>query len=317
MANLGTVTGNNNNSFKFYTGVVNFKVLACNPTESEYKKITGKDMPFALNTVGERDGVKTITLNFLLYNENDFGYPNYMWHRISLTNTLVEGKESGKYQVADDFGRTAWVKPEEFASKAVLLEKKDGGTYQANIDKNYHRIRRNEDILVNFLRTLLNKANVQKWNPETKRFEGYIDDTTKALFALENIEDYFKGDVSELNEVIKVANSLNKEIGVLVGVRQYINQNGEFKTQQVTFANGYASSTEVNNTNKPEERKYYEIRNALMQFNTSPKASEFTYEAITGLKEVNTKIPQNSVYDVETGTATPMASQDTSEELPF
>jgi hypothetical protein len=126
-----------------------------------------------------------------------------------LTKKQRVGANSGKIQVIDKYGRTAWATKEDIASKAIP-QYTNG---PANIDKDYRPACDGEESLVEFL---INWLNIPSPNNYINGKWVMKEDTSDSEVSL-NLGDLFKGNVKEIAELIKLA--ANYAVKAAVGIR--------------------------------------------------------------------------------------------------
>ena len=194
-----TNTGNSGGGFKRYVGVGAVKVLAVNPTMAEWNEITGGNMqkePEYVTTNNE--GIKQARVTILCETDpkRTIGdiqaiIPVTFW----LRKAPIQGSQSGKYQVIDKYGRTAWATKEDIEAKRIP-QYTNG---PANIDADYRRIVQGEEALTNFLKAHIGipalsyvQNGVVKTHPNPKECEARLD----------NIIKVFEGDFSEIKSII-------------------------------------------------------------------------------------------------------------------
>lgn len=196
----GKVSSEGASNFKKYVGVASVKVLAVNPTIEEWNKITGGNMqkePEYISTNNE--GVKQAKITLLVQTDPkktigdiDTIIPVTFWFR----KLPVQGSQSGKYQIIDKYGRTAWATEEEVKNKAIP-QYTNG---PANIDADYRRVVAGEEAFTNFLKAHLNipavsytdrNGNVVK-HPNPSECEARLD----------NIMKIFDGDFKEIKTIL-------------------------------------------------------------------------------------------------------------------
>ena len=209
-----TVEGGN---IKRFIGVANFKIHGVNLSSAELSELYGRTVEGERNFISEVDinGVKTkrVRLNFTASTMIE-DKPEFFNIAYSLVQSKRVGATSGKEQVIDEYGRTAWVTPEELSFKAVP-------TYAngpANITGNYRNAYSGEEYLTDFLRYLMNIPDVTKFDPETKKPVGLIDHPEDAEARLEQVSKYFDGDWSEISDLLK--SWPENKVKMLVGVRK-------------------------------------------------------------------------------------------------
>lgn len=192
---------------KLYMGIGAVKVLAVNPTKAELEKIYGRDIEneptYLSETEIEENGVKkkfpSVRITFICQTDPDKnnGIDTIIQHTLFLRKQYRKGSNSGKYQVIDVYGRTAWGTQDEV--KAKQIPQYTNGP--ANIDADYRPAIVGEEYLTMFIKNLLNIPNVQSFVNGT-----WIDNPKVAkedcLVRLDEIDNYFKGDFKELREII-------------------------------------------------------------------------------------------------------------------
>ena len=119
-------------------------------------------------------------------------------------------RDGSKVQVIDKYGRTAWVTKEQYKNKEIPVYSNG----PANNDKDYRACFHGEEDLTNFIKASLNIPNVMKYVNEKWVM---CDNPSDCEARLEHIEDYFKGDFSELRGVIALQPT--NKVKVLFGVR--------------------------------------------------------------------------------------------------
>lgn len=121
-------------------------------------------------------------------------------------------RDKSKVQVIDKYGRTAWVTSEELKTHQIPMYSNG----PANLDKDYRPAYVGEEDLTNFLIAYLNIPSVMKYNnSEGKWF--MVDNPEDSECRLDHIEDYFKGDYSELKELLSY--QPDNKLKILFGVR--------------------------------------------------------------------------------------------------
>ena len=203
---------------KRYIGVANVFVVDVNPSKERLEEIYGREFekePVYVNEV-EIDGQKIPSVRFDFIVKADPEYkdqPDNFIQRvmISLRKEYKKGSKSGKYQIIDKYGRTAWATKEEIDAKKIPMY----ANGPANIDADYRVAYVGEEDLTNFIKEYLCIPSVEKWS-NGKRV-GLIDNPADAEARFERLEDYFKGDFSEIREAIKILP--DNKVKVLFGVR--------------------------------------------------------------------------------------------------
>lgn len=191
---------NTGGGFKRYVGVASVKVVAVNPTMEEWNKITGGSMtkePEYIST--NTEGVKQARITLLLQTDPkktigdiDAIIPVTFWFR----RLPIQGTQSGKYQIIDKYGRTAWATKEEVDAKKIPQY----ANGPANIDADYRLVVQGEEAFTNFLKAHLNiptfsytnKQGVVVNHPNPSECEARLD----------GIKKIFEGDFSEIKAIL-------------------------------------------------------------------------------------------------------------------
>lgn len=221
---------------KRYIGVCSVSVLGINPLKEELEKLYGRTLdnePVYLKEV-EVNGTKVpqVRLDFIVkadpekYLDSENKPLNFISKvSIPLRRAYRYNKDNTKVQVIDKYGRTAWVTVEQ--AKAHEIPVYSNGP--ANIDKDYRPAYIGEEELIKFLIAYLNIPSCQKY-VEGKWVMNSPDKLPDSEASLEHIEDYFKGDVSELRTIIGY--QPNNKVKVLFGIRttEIDNETRQFQT---------------------------------------------------------------------------------------
>ena len=209
--------------FKKYIGVGSVYVKGVNPTKAELDAFYGegsdvKEPVYTGDT--EIDGKKyqQVRIDFIVQANEKYGFDFKTKVAFFLVNKARVGSNTGKVQIIDRYGRTAWATPDEFKAKAIP----QNSNGPANIDADYRAAFVGEEELTNFLITFMGIPSPMKY------VEGvwYMKDA-EALkdceARLDKISSYFKGDVSEIKEIISV--NPNNLVKVLFGIKTDANGN--------------------------------------------------------------------------------------------
>lgn len=214
-------------SRRLYIGVGSSFIKAVNPTKEELESLTGRTLEKAPEYISstEVDGKQVAQARLVFWCK-----PNpekYMDSKNQPVDALIPvtiflrksyrySKAHGTYQIIDKYGRTAWASKEDIEKKAIpTYQTKDGGTMPANIDKNYTLAYDGLEELTELIRAYLNISTVEKW--DNGKVVGVIDNPSEAEVMPDHIEDYFKGDFSELKEIFSY--QPKNEVKIAYGVR--------------------------------------------------------------------------------------------------
>ena len=202
--------------FKRYIGVASVRVLAVNPTKSEQEKLYNttldKDPEYVGNVNVNGKDVQNVRISFVVKtDEEKCGIDMTTNVTFFLQNAPRMGSQSGKYQIIDKYGRTAWATEEDIKAKQIPVY---SNGKPANIDADYRQAYVGEEELTNFIKNYLNIPNVQKYMDGEWKL---VDNPSECEARLDKIADYFKGNFAELKSIISL--QPNNKIKVMFGVR--------------------------------------------------------------------------------------------------
>lgn len=227
--------------FNKYIGIGSFYVKAFNPTKEQLSELYGRDITndqVYLSTIDDNNGNKVEVAHVTFICKSDPNWPKeapcgieeYFTARFTIQNRIKTNRDNTKCQVIDKFGRTAWTTQEELKEHSTLLTKNDGSKYQSQIDKDYRPAYVGEEALVQFLINYINIENPMKYvNNTWIKNDGNPEDY---MCYLDNIPNYFKGDFSELKDVITLAP--NNKFKAVIGVRT-TNEGKQYSTLYTNF----------------------------------------------------------------------------------
>lgn len=215
-------------SFKLYKGIAAFNILAVNPNKAELETILGKEIENEPEYVSKtEEGKEQVRVVFYAKTAPEAKVNNGIDLMVPISFILTKdfrvGQTSNKCQVIDKYGRTAWATKEELQSKSIPQY----SSGPARISPEYRPAWQGEEFLVDFLIQWLNipgpdaykdKAWVMKDNPE---------DSEVSL----DMDALFKGNVSELKELVSIAKAY--AVKGAVGVRTVEGENGTRQYQAV------------------------------------------------------------------------------------
>lgn len=214
---------------RLYTGVGVAKVIAVNPTKAEMEQIYGttvQNEPVYAGTA--RTGEKQMRISFVLSVNINEEKPMLTTATFFVNDTFMKGTNSGKYQVIDKYGRTAWATQEEIDSNKIP-QYSNG---PAKIDKSYRKTYSGEVPLEQFIRALLCLDDPEYWNSNTSSWVARTGSELDACEGvLEDVKSIINGNVLELKDIVNMA--LNNEVKVLLGVRN----NNDGRQYQTVFTN--------------------------------------------------------------------------------
>ena len=207
-------------TFKLYKGIAAVNVLAVNPTKAELEKITGRTLDKEpVYREKDDEGNDTMRITFYTRTNPDAkvngGIDLILPITFNLTKARRVGQQSGKIQIIDKYGRTAWASPSEIEAKAVPQYSKG----PANISADYRPAVIGEEYLINFLIKWLNIPGPANY----KEGQWIMKDNPEDSEVSVNLAKIFAGDVSELIEVVSMA----REYLVKVAVGIKTNEDGK------------------------------------------------------------------------------------------
>lgn len=245
--------------FKLYKGVAAFNIVAVNPTKKELEELQGRSIENEPEYKGKTDdGVDTMRVVFYAKTNPEAKVNNgvdlLLPISFMLTKSTRVGQTSGKIQVIDKYGRTAWATKEELNSKTIPQY----ANGPANIDKDFRAIYQGEEQLVNFLIQWLNIPNPADYKDGKWVMKANPEDSEVDL----NMEALFKGDVTELKDLIKLAP--NFLVKAAVGIRT----TDEGKQYQVVFTRMFVKNAVTN---------YSKLDAAITEFQSNGGAANVEY----------------------------------------
>ena len=245
--------------FKFYKGVAAFNIVAVNPTKKELEELQGRSIENEPEYKGKTDdGVDTMRVVFYAKTNPEAKVNNgielLLPISFMLTKSTRVGQTSGKIQVIDKYGRTAWATKEELNSKTIPQY----ANGPANIDKDYRAIYQGEEQLVNFLIQWLNIPNPADYKDGKWVMKANPEDSEVSL----NMDALFKGDVTELKDLIKLAP--NFLVKAAVGIKT----TDEGKQYQAVFTRMFVKNAVTN---------YSKLDAAITEFQSNGGAANVEY----------------------------------------
>jgi hypothetical protein len=163
----------------------------------------------------------------------------------NLTKSQRVGTNSGKVQVIDKYGRTAWATTEDIKNK-VIPQYANG---PANISADYRPAFVGEEYLVKFLQNWLNIPNCMNYINGSWVMKDDPSDSEVSL----NVQDVFSGKLEEIKELVNLAASYM--VKCTVGVRT----TDEGKQYHNVFAREFAKNS--NNDYSKLEKAVTELKN--------------------------------------------------------
>ena len=223
-------------SFKMYKGMAAFNIVAVNPTKAELEALTGRELENEPEYVGKTDEGKE-QVRVVFYGKTapgaklNNGIEMLIPISFMLTKDYRVGQTSGKCQIIDKFGRTAWATKEEVQSKAIPQY----SFGPANISADYRLAWQGEEFLIDFLIQWLNIPGPAVYKDKVWVMKENTDDSEVSL----DMAALFKGDVKELKELVTLAAAYT--VKGAVGIRTVDNENGT-RQYQAVFTRKFAKN---------------------------------------------------------------------------
>lgn len=207
--------------FDRYIGIGTFGVLGVNPTKEELSKVYGREVEKDQEYTGKYEvngeSVDTVRVSFLVTTTDDkdnSGIDYTGLHTIFLRNRVLISSRDGedtKVKVIDNYGQTAWATEEQLKNQEVPTQR--NGKY-AKIIAPYRPMIDGEDQLVEFIRIFLGIKEPMEYKNDMWVPTANLDES---LVSFAKVADFFKGDVSEIKEALKI--QPDNKIKLMLGVR--------------------------------------------------------------------------------------------------
>lgn len=221
--------------FKRYIGVCPVFVKAVNPNKVEHEKLfntTLEEAPVYIQDKEDNNGnsYKNVRISLVLQPDVEkigFDMP-LVTMPLFITNQKQHGTNSGKYQVVDKYGRFAWATEAEISAKEIPTY---SNGKKADISNDYRIAYVGEEDLTNFIRVFLCIPSITKWDNNEKCMVPNTDvkpEECECRLDVESIEKFFKGDFSEIKEILGF--QPNNKIKVCLGVRTDMNSGKLFQS---------------------------------------------------------------------------------------
>lgn len=286
--------------FKRYIGVAPVFIQAINPDKKEHEALfntTLEEAPKYVETKEDKDGksYKNARIQIVFKPDTEkigFEMP-LVTMALFLQDTPRVGVDSGKTQVIDKYGRTAWATPEDLETHRIPVY----ANGPADIDKDYRPAYVGEEELMEFVKAYLCIPSITVWDNETKKMvpnPKVKPEECECRF--DSLDKVFKGDFTEIKDALGFQ-PLNK-VKILLGVRT------DAETGRL-YQSVYT-------------RKF--LRNSTTNYNSLDKSvQESINYALAHNKTVNTEYDVAPVHEyVVTPTKfTPTESDAPTSEMPF
>ena len=221
--------------FKRYIGVCPVFVKAVNPNKAEHEKLfntTLEEAPVYIQDKEDNNGnsYKNVRISLVLQPDVEkigFDMP-LVTMPLFIANQKQHGTNSGKYQVVDKYGRFAWATEEEISAKEIPTY---SNGKKADISNDYRIAYVGEEDLTNFIRVFLCIPSITKWDNDEKCMVPNNDvkpEECECRLEVESFEKLFKGDFSEIKEILGF--QPNNKVKICLGVRTDMNSGKLFQS---------------------------------------------------------------------------------------
>lgn len=284
--------------FKRYIGVAPVFIKAVNPNKKEHEELFNTTLEEAPNYVSsvEVDGNNVANARIQVVFQPDVEKIGFEMPLVTmalfLQNRPRVGANSGKTQVIDKYGRTAWATPEELAAHEIPVYSNG----PADIDKDYRPAYVGEEELMEFVKAYLCIPSINTWDANLKKM---VPNTKvkpeECECRFDNLDKVFKGDFSEIKDALGFQPT--NKVKVMLGVRT----SDDGKLYQSVYT-----------------RKF--LRNSSTNFSSLDKElQEMIKNAAENGRTLNTEYAAVAVheYSVEPTTFTPAAEAAPSGDMPF
>ncbi len=207
--------------FKRYIGVAPVFIKAVNPDKKEHEALfntTLEEAPNYIGTVEDSDGnsYPNARIQVVLQPDTEkigFEMP-LVTMSLFLQNRPRVGANSGKIQVIDKYGRTAWASEAELAANAIPVYSNG----PADIDKDYRPAYVGEEELMEFVKAYLCIPSITVWDSSIRKM---VPNTKvkpeECECRFDNLDKLFKGDFTEIKDALGFQPT--NKVKVMLGVR--------------------------------------------------------------------------------------------------
>lgn len=189
-------------SIKRYIGVAPVFVKAVNPTKTELEKLYGITLDndptyFGDSTMPDGSKVPQVRIDFIVATNPEKSNGIELTSKVSffIENTIRTNSQNTKVQMVNKYGEFFWLTMQEAEAGAVSTSNVIYSTL------GMRRAYRGEEALTEFLKNFLVIPNSTYLDQNTKQWLP-IKNLSEAEAQLGYINNYFKGDFSELKDII-------------------------------------------------------------------------------------------------------------------
>lgn len=285
--------------YKRYIGIAPVFVAAVNPNKQEHEQLFNtqlEEAPVYLDKVEDNNGNSydraRITV-VLRPDEEKIGFEMPLVSMSFYLENRPRVSASGKTQVIDKYGRTAWVTPEELNAHAIP-QYSNG---PADLDKDYRPAYVGEENLMEFVKTYLCIPNVTTWdNNQRKMVPNTKVKPEDCECRFDNLDKLFKNDFSEVTDALSFQPT--NKVKVMLGVRTDVESG---RLYQAVYTRKFLRNSSTNYSSLDKEIQE-NIKNAM----ENGRAINTEYQAV----------PVHE-YSVEPTTFTSNVEAGAQDDLPF
>lgn len=208
-------------TFKRYIGVAPVFIKAINPNKKEHEELfntTLEEAPSYVDTKEDQNGTSYKNARIQLVFQPDAEKIGFEMPLVTMAMFLQDrprvGATSGRTQVIDKYGRTAWVTDAELATHAIPVYSNG----PADIDKDYRPAYVGEEELMEFVKAYLCIPSVTMWDANLRKM---VPNTKvkpeECECRFDNLDKLFKGDFSEIKDALGFQPT--NKVKILLGVR--------------------------------------------------------------------------------------------------
>lgn len=216
--------------FKRYIGIAPVFVAAVNPTKQEHEQLFNTTLEEAPDYQGKVDingnEIPSARIQLVLRPDVEkigFEMP-LISHAFFIQNRQRVGAQSGKIQIIDKYGRTAWATPEDIEKKAIPVYSNG----PADIDKDYRPAYVGEEELMEFVKAYLCIPSPTKWDNNQKKMVPNTDvKLEECECRFDHLDQLFKNDFSEIKEALGFQPT--NKVKVLLGVRTDVESGRQYQ----------------------------------------------------------------------------------------
>lgn len=277
-------------AFKLYKGIAAVNVLAVNPNKEAIKELTGREREEEPVYLGKtEEGKDQVYLDFYLKTNPEAPVNNGIEIPLTMRITITKDfrkSQGGKVQVIDKYGNTAWATKEDYESKSIPVHSTGK---KANITNEYRLAYQGEESLINFLRNWLNIPTSHNY----VKGEWVLKDNLEECEINLDMDKLFKGNVSEIADVIKMAP--NYLVKVVVGIQT----NNEGREYQRVYTKSFLKNSITNYSKIDAEIASFQAAGGAPSTVFSVEPLHENVVTATSFKDNSTETP----FDENTGEA--------------